>query len=50
MNTQSSESVNIYEQRNCLNQLDEEIEKTIRGISNKAFCTSKTAYRIEFTK
>jgi len=44
MNTQSLESVNIYEQRNCLNQLDEEIEKTIRGISNKAFCVSDTVF------
>jgi len=37
MNTQSSEGVNIYEQRNCLNQLDEEIERTIRGIEKRDF-------------
>jgi len=33
MNTLSSEGLNISEQRTCLNKLDEEIEKTIRGLN-----------------
>jgi len=47
MNTQSSEGVNIYEQRNCLNQLDEEIERTIRELNSLNSQTMHQARQIQ---